>query len=324
MINKSVHCYCLLPLCVALAGCGSSSSSIPNLLPENNLLEDSSNFYAVSATSLEADGAAGVETYALIESVLGNGAIEAPDLYGDDNHQGETHIIESEDAQVGNYFTFLIHRDEDKERDTGKLDRQRNEIKVYGNSKDMLKGYQDSTFEYSWKFKVGDDLAVTSHFNHLFQLKAVGEGDISNPLLTITANTRSGVSGLEIRHVGYGSDGDADQSTTLAHTSYEGIDWATQIQGQWLEVVVRSTFSEQGSLYMTITPLGEVQPLVEISESNIELWRAGSDADSGDFIRPKWGIYRYTLGVTEQLNENDGVSFANFMITELSLVSTST
>lgn len=309
-------------LMLTMQACNSNDDSSSNTNSET-VLDDTGSYRVLSSTSLESDGASGADTYDLIESVLGGGSIEAPDLYGEDNHEGETHIYEDEDNQVGNHFVFVIHRDEDKDRDVLENDdRQRNEIKVFGNSDDHLKGFLDTTFEYSWKFRIGDDFAVTSKFTHLFQLKAVGEGLTSSPILTITANTKSGVSGLEIRHVAYNSDQSDTENNTLTHTSYEAIDWATQIQGQWLEVFVRANYSENGSLTLTLTPLGEQTPLISIYESDIEMWRAGGDNSSSNFVRPKWGIYRSIVYIDE-LNEEDHVDFADFLIEEVELIETS-
>lgn len=297
----------------ALYGCGGGGSSSG----DEPVLGDDGEYLIISKTRLTSRGDLASNTYDHIESILGKGAIEAPDLYGSVNHHGVAHIVEAQDTQVGNYFEFHIHRDQDKDRDkTANSDRQRNEIKVYDQSDDALKGVLGTTFEYRWKFKVGDDLAVTSHFTHLFQLKAVSDSNdpISQPLLTITANTKRGNSGLEVRHVDSN-----DRKTELTHTSYHNIDWQTQIQGQWLEVFVRANYQQQGSLTLTITPLGSQQPLVELHRDNIEMWRSGEQGGSDKFVRPKWGIYR-SLNDAANLNLEDSVSFADFTISQVELV----
>lgn len=287
-------------------------------------LDDSGNYYVVSSTELVADGAEGEETYDLIESVLGLGSIEAPDLYGSANHAGERHITEANDPKMGNHFVFHIHVDEDKDRDKVEItDRQRNEIKVYAKSDDHLKGTLGKTFEYRWAFKVSDDLSVSKNFTHLFQLKAVktrGSTGITNsPLLTLTANTRSGKNGLEVRHVHYNSDRSGTENNMLAHTArMKNVDWSEDIQGEWLEVFVRAHYHEQGSLYMTVSKLGESQPLIEVNEPNLEMWRSG-DLDGDDhFVRPKWGIYRSLK--SKDLLKDEQISFANFLIEEVKAV----
>ncbi|WP_261835583.1 hypothetical protein [Vibrio ishigakensis] len=331
-------------LVLALVGCGGSggssgpgetndpppveecSSSTVSTLPsvENTHNVSSGHYEDISSTSLISQGLCGQDTYDLIESVFGKGSIEAPDLYSNNDPNGGSHIIQGYDDLVGNYFKFIIHFD-DGDRDKGRDDRQRNEIKVYDKSDDKLKGFLGKTFEYSWKFKVGDDLKVTKHFTHLFQLKPVKGKDaadninVSSPLLTITANVRSNKSGLEVRHTHY-----ADKTTgktennTLAHTAYmDDVSWSNDIQGQWLEAFVRVDYSETGSLYMSITPLGASKPMIEINESNLELWRSGLDGGEDNFVRPKWGIYR-SLNAEDELNQDqDEVYFADFKIREV-------
>ncbi|GAM70051.1 hypothetical protein JCM19236_5598 [Vibrio sp. JCM 19236] len=323
-------------LVLALVGCGGSGGSSgsnsgettnPNSgQPDQELPVDGSGKYQViSSTSLVSQGPTTVnEAYDWIEDVFGRGSIEAPDLYSNNDPDGGPHIVGGTDKQVGNYFKFIIHF-EDGDRDKGRDDRQRNEIKVYDKSEDKLKGFLGKTFEYSWKFKVGDDLKVTKHFTHLFQLKPVKSDDagdninVSSPLLTITANVRSGKSGLEVRHTHYADKNTGEtENNTLAHTAYmEDVSWSNDIQGQWLEAFVRVDYSEQGNLYMTITPLGDTEPMIEINESNLELWRSGLDGGEDNFVRPKWGIYR-SLNAEDELNQDqDEVYFADFKVREV-------
>ena len=62
-----------------------------------------------------------------------------------------------------------------------------------------MKGYENETFVYKWRFRINADMAVSTRFTHFFQLKAVGGPD-SQPVLTITGNERSGDDGIEVRH----------------------------------------------------------------------------------------------------------------------------
>lgn len=315
---------------LVLVGCGVSSVNSPQSSNSNQQIhlpmDESGQYRVISSTELNSDGPQGMETYDLIESVLGRGAIEAPDLYSNNDPDGGRHIVEEYDEVIGNYFKFIMHFD-DGDRDKGRVDRQRNEIKAYDKSPDKLKGYLGKTFEYSWKFKIGDELKVTKHFTHLFQLKAVSEKDskgsviTSSPLLTITANKRSNQSGLEVRHVHYNKDHTGTKNNTLIHTTkMDNVDWRRDIQGQWIEAFVRVNYSESGSLYMTLTPLGGSDPMIEINESNIEMWRSGVDGRDGNFVRPKWGIYR-SLKAENELNQGqDEVYFADFKIRELKLI----
>ncbi|OBT12190.1 hypothetical protein A9264_03385 [Vibrio sp. UCD-FRSSP16_10] len=307
-----------LSLIFIISGCAHSSKDEISV----KSFEKIKGYTEVSETRLDADGANGEDTYTLIRNAFGPRSIEAPDLYGSANHQGHPHITELTDPKIGDYFKFVLHRDLDHDRDVlSKSDRQRNEIKVYGRSDSSLKGYLGKTFEYRWKFRINDDLKVTRHFTHIFQLKAVkksGSDALTNsPILTLTANIRHGRSGLEVRHVGYNSDHSGTINNTLYHTSKHNVDWQDDIKGRWFEVFVRANYAEQGNLMMTVTPVGETTPLIEVHENNIEMWRSGNDANKGNFVRPKWGIYR-SLKAKEQLNATeDEVDFANFEVKEV-------
>ncbi|GAD89586.1 hypothetical protein VHA01S_022_00140 [Vibrio halioticoli NBRC 102217] len=300
-----------------LSGCTATSDVAPK-----PVVHTQSGNVVISQTQLTADGPGKEDTYTLIRNAFGPRSIEAPDLYGSANHAGAPHITEATDATVGNYFKFVIHRDDDHDRDVlSKSDRQRNEIKVYGGSDSSLKGYLGSTFEYRWKFRIGDNLAVTKHFTHIFQLKAVkGKGSdaiTSSPILTLTANVRQGKSGLEVRHVRYNDNKTGTVNETLYHSVRHNVDWENDLRGHWFEVYVKANYAESGSLYMTVTPLGETTPMIEVNQHNIEMWRSGDDASHVNFVRPKWGIYR-SLKAIDQLNkEEDEVDFADFEVTKV-------
>lgn len=276
-------------------------------------IDATTNYRLISSTPLDSDGPAGDSAYQLIEAKFGQGAIESPDLYGSENHQGKAHIIEGYDQQVGNHFIFTLHRDIDRERNKTEInDRQRNEIKVYDKSDDALKGFKDTTFEYRWKFKMADHFKVSEKFTHLFQLKAVGQGVINTPIVTITANSRKGKEGLEVRH------SSSTQKRTLAHTGLAGVEWQ-KLQGQWLEVFVRANYRQHGSLELTITAVSQQTPLVTIAEYDIDMWRAGAASGNKNFVRPKWGIYRSLLKA-EKLNPKEQVSFANFQVRKVQAI----
>ena len=120
------------------AGSGSGSDSSN----EQSLPEDEEQFDSLSLRTLSADGEGQVDTYDLIKNFAGPNPIEAPDLY-EVNHPGLPHIFEATDQEVGDHFVFVIHRDEDRDRDRLDItDRQRNEIKTYDKSEDAVKAYE--------------------------------------------------------------------------------------------------------------------------------------------------------------------------------------
>ena len=274
------------------SGSGSDSSS------EQPLPEDEERFDSLSLRSLSADGEGQVDTYDLIRSFAGPNPIEAPDLY-EVNHPGSPHIFEATDQQIGDHFVFVIHRDDDRDRDRLDItDRQRNEIKTYDKSEDAVKAYKDEIMIYRWKFKIESGISLTTRFSHFFQLKAVG-GDDSMPIITLTGNVQSGDDGFEIRHSPLSS------TTDLARTDRD------KVEGRWLTAYVRATFSEEGDLRMIIVDEAAQEVVFDISEQGLDMWRG----NAGDhFVRPKWGIYR-SLAEKEDLRaEEEVVRFANFEV----------
>ena len=272
-----------------------SDSGSSNEVP---LPEDEEQFDSLSLRTLSADGEGQVNTYDLIKNFAGPKPIEAPDLY-EINHPGTPHIYESTDDDIGNHFVFVIHRDDDRDRDrTDITDRQRNEIKTYDKSEDAVKAYQDEVMIYRWKFKIESGISLTTRFSHFFQLKAVG-GDDSMPIITLTGNVQSGDDGFEVRHSPLSS------TTDLARTDRDSV------EGRWLTAYVRATFSEEGDFRMIIVDEGAQEVVFDISEQGLDMWR-GTAGDH--FVRPKWGIYR-SLAEKEDLRaEEEVVRFANFEV----------
>ena len=237
---------------------------------------------AGATVCINADGPGGMETYALLDSILGDRCVEHPDA---DHNPPMKHIREETDAEVGNHFVFLAHRDIDTDRQVN-FDRQRIEIKVHVGAADHLKGRNGQTFTYTWRFKIKQGMAFSSRFTHLFQFKSY-EGDDGAPIVTITARSNS----LEIIHTG-----------SLARTTLDGL------RGIWLEVTTTATFAQNGALAMTIKkPDGST--VLSVDRKGLDMWR------EGDYIRPKWGIYRSLAEKSALRAEEETVSFANFGIT---------
>lgn len=254
----------------------------------------------LSTVLLDADGPGGTDTYPLIHNAFGPAAIEAPDLYSN-NHPAVPHIIEANDGIVGNHFVFSIHRDLDWDRDTypGTTDRQRNEIKTYEGSAESLKARLGETLLIAWKFRLNDTLPVSKNFSHFFQLKGVG-GDESYPLVTISGAKKSNVDVMEIRHA---------DSTAAGDQILTSVPWAGA-RGQWLVATCLATFSDTGRLSFTVKTLdGNV--VIAVERTNLDLWRAG------DFIRPKWGIYRSLSDPTALRPAEETVLFANFSVSKV-------
>lgn len=300
---------CLLAACDSGGG-GSPPTANPPVVPPppppggGTPPTDTASYTVLTERSLDADGdLVGLDAYDLIRNFGGPNPIEAPDLYPI-NHPAVRHIYEDTDATVGNHFVFTIHRDIDIDRDRVENDdRQRNEIKTYNSSEEAVKGYENETFVYKWKFRINEQMEVSTRFSHFFQLKAVG-GDDSHPVLTITGNERSGEDGIEVRY-----------SPLQADTILQRTDWA-QVTGEWLEAYCRATFSESGDLRLIVTRMRDDAVIFDIDETGLDLWRG---EDPGHFVRPKWGIYRSILDRDNLRPDEETVRFANFSVSEVML-----
>lgn len=280
------------------SGSGSGGGSGSGSSIETPLPEDEEQFDSLSLRTLSADGEGQVDTYDLIKNFAGPNPIESPDLY-EVNHPGTPHIFESTDDDVGNHFVFVIHRDDDRDRDRLDItDRQRNEIKTYDKSEDALKAYEGEIMIYRWKFKIESGISLTTRFSHFFQLKAVG-GDDSMPIITLTGNVQSGDGGFEARH--------SPVTSTVDLARIE----RSKVEGRWLTAYVRATFAEQGDFRMIILDEDAREVVFDISEQGLDMWR-GTAGDH--FVRPKWGIYRSLAEKDDLRATEEVVRFADFQV----------
>jgi hypothetical protein len=252
---------------------------------------DSDIYFKVNAeTFLEADGPGGVDTYKLISNAgMGN---EAPDLFPN-NHPGTRHIVEKDGSPYGPYFTFIIH-DHDGEKNSDR-DRQRNEIKGDGSSPAKLQGKTGETVRYHWYFRPAANYNASETM--FFQLHSSDDGPIfkletrgsSNPNLTVRHDPNN---------CNCGSERD------IASTPFNPL------RGQWLEVEVFVTYGNSGWFQLTLRD--------ESGNVKMQVEKDKIDTFSGDFVRPKWGIYR---GI-KNFNKQDTVDFADITVQEITLQST--
>jgi hypothetical protein len=241
---------------------------------------------------LNADGPGGLDTYPLIDKVLGANAVEHnPDM---DHTPAFQHVKEDSDAEVGNHFVFYAHYPEDNDGAPGD-DRSRIEIKVNGGAAPALKGLPGDTMTYTWRFKMNADMKFSNRFTHMHQIKSYGGND-GAPIITITGSGSGASENLRVDHWGDGTD-----TTTLARVPTAGL------KGIWLAVRETITVGDSGSIQMTIKkPDGTT--VVNINQAGLDFWR------QGEYVRGKWGIYR---GKSDQLKAGEElVRFANFGITK--------
>uniref|UniRef100_UPI0040474C2F T9SS type A sorting domain-containing protein n=1 Tax=Mariniflexile sp. TaxID=1979402 RepID=UPI0040474C2F len=251
---------------------------------------------------LNADGPG--NTYELINSILAPGfdVIEAPDC----SHTAfGRHIDEIFDADLNtNVFRFQIHVTPDNDRCIN-VDRQRNEIKVYDKSPNNLKGIEEESVVYKWKFKLDEFFQSSSNFTHIHQLKSVGGLYEETPMYTLT--TRKGTTPvtdqLELRYA------ETLTQSTLKKTNL------TPFKGTWVDVTETIKYGSSGTYSIIIKKVSDGTELFSYSNSSIINWQTGAS-----FVRPKWGIYRSLNSPLDLRDEN--VLFANFSIEEIPTLST--
>ncbi len=276
-----------------------SSTSNPVELTINSALSIFAHFEAVqtpltsSAPRLAADGPG--DTYALITSVLAPGydPIETPDCNHTDfgNHIDEIY----DEVLAANVFRFHIHVSPDNDRCL-KFDRQRNEIKTYDKSPENLLGRENERVTYQWKFKLAEGFQSSPKFTHIHQLKSVGGAYNSMPMYTLTTR-KSSPDRLELRYAA------VDEQITLKQ-----VDLAPFI-GRWITVNETVLYKTDGSYQLELSDTGTEEVLFNYTNENIVNWREG-----GEFVRPKWGIYR-SLVYPEDLRD-ETLLFADFNIIE--------
>ena len=292
----------LLALGACTSGGGAPTAPVVVTPPPVSTPTDELQYTVLTTRTLDADGdQVGLDAYDLIRDFGGPNPIEAPDLYPV-NHPEVRHIYEDTDAAIGSHFVFTIHRDNDIDRDRVEItDRQRNEIKTYASSEEAVKGYENETFIYRWKFRINAGMEVSTRFSHFFQLKAVGGLD-GHPVLTISGAERSGEDGIEVRY-----------SPLQEDTILQRKDWS-MVTGEWLEAYCRVTFAESGDLRLIVTRMSDGDVVFDIDEQSLDLWR-GESAEH--FVRPKWGIYRSILDLDNLRPDQETVRFANFVVSEV-------
>jgi len=256
----------------------------------------------------------GLDSYAIIRNVFGEKSIESPDLYST-NHTETRHITEGEDDIVGPHFIFHSHLDHDSDRDKGKTDRQRNEIKVYDKSSAELMGFKKDTMQYRWKFKIEDDFEFSKSFTHFFQIKAKNisgkeskNGGESYPLITFTVVDKGDENQFQLRHSsGVDKQGNKAVSKKLIRKNM------TLLSGKWIEFFVQITYKEKGNLLLIAKDIETGEILIEFQQDKLDLWRGEG---KGDFARPKWGIYRSLKNRESLRNDEEIALFADFSITK--------
>lgn len=294
------------------SGSSSHSNNTPTTispetpLPTTETRPSPEEYIPISTTYLISDGPEGENTLDVIYGAFGVGAAETPGIYIDD-HYGVDHIYEDTDSIVGNHFIFTSHLDLDGDRGEF-IDRQRNEIKIFNHSDESLKGYENTSFTYNWKFKIPEDMEFSRYATHLFQLK-MKDGVDSSPILTITVSEENaGIDTIQLRYVPDGLGSEVLTSIPL-----------DEVSGEWLNAHCFATFSEQGQLQFSLSRLSNQEELLNISDTAIDMWRE-IDAGRVGYVRPKWGIYRRIDNAENLRSDEEVVRFADFEISAMEVL----
>ena len=244
------------------------------------------------------------DTYTEMISFLapGHNPLEPPDC----NHTsfGE-HIDEIYDSDLMDYtYRFFIHVSPDNDRCI-KFDRQRNEIKSYDKSPENLLGREGENVIYKWAFKLPAGFQSSSKFTHIHQLKSVGGDYSSMPMYTLTTR-KSSPDRLELRYA------ETTSQITLDETPL------SPFLNNWVEVTEKINYSSSGFYSISIVDMDTEYELFYYDNTAADEpkvnWRPG-----GQFVRPKWGIYR-SLVYSEDLRDEE-VLFSYFSFEEVSSLS---
>lgn len=242
------------------------------------------------------------DAIAQIHAAFGPNSSEQPDRYPN-NHPGVQHITAVEDAQLGVVACFVIHRDIDGDRSIPRrvADRQRNEIKGYDQSPEILRARYGQIVRYKWMMKIDRNMKVTDRFCHFFQLKGVGGEDDKSPVITLSGCVRDSHAQLELRY-------QATKESALHTVPLANWD---KCVGRWIDCEVVVNYHEFGTVRVCLSPVDSNVKWKQGLES-VSTWREGFG-----FIRPKWGIYRSLAGNIPIANVEDEVRMDHWQIERL-------
>jgi len=175
-------------------------------------------------------------------------------------------------VEGGDHYRFNIWHDD---RDTtGGGDRQRTESKGMVQNGTVLKMHNGQTWTISYEMFMPATLHGTSKFTHIFQTKTPATN--AGPWVTLDLG-RSGNKEL-LRARAYANPGSPDiVATDLA-----------PLRDKWITIEWTLTIGAKGTAAFTVrNGTGPTAPVAAHgSMSNVII------PDQGDYVRPKWGIYR--------------------------------
>ncbi|HTJ69691.1 MAG TPA: hypothetical protein VL551_19295 [Actinospica sp.] len=173
-------------------------------------------------------------------------------------------------VEDGDHYRFNIWR---ADRDTtGGGDRQRTEAKGMVQGGKALKMNNGQTWNISYQMYMPTTLHGTSHFTHIFQTKIPATD--AGPFVTLDL-TRESSTSETLRARAYANPG----SPTIASTPL------APLRGTWVTIRWTLTIGSSGSArFVCVNSAGKTVADGTMHGVNIP--------DQGDYVRPKWGIYR--------------------------------
>jgi len=196
----------------------------------------------------------------------------------------------------GDHYRFNIWKDD---RDTtGGGDRQRTESKGMVQGSTTLKMHDGETWTISYEMYMPSSLHGTSKFTHIFQTKTPETN--GGPWVTLDLG-RSG-STERLRARAYANSGSPDiAATNLA-----------PLRDKWITIEWTLTPGSKGKAACTIrNGTGSGAPVAaQGSMSNV------NNPDQGDYVRPKWGIYRSVESASSDILDTY-LLFRNYTATRL-------
>lgn len=239
-------------------------------------------------------------------------------------HQEDSTPHAHDDRAYPSPDTDRCRTDAEPGEDSYRTDRQRMEVKAYDESPEHLLAEEGEVHYYSWKMKLSDGsesgvgvdeellqpFSASDKFTHLHQLKPVGGPNASMPTITLTPNgAKTAVDStdetapamLNLRY----SDSTASQVTVASAE-------LGPILGQWVQILEKVQWGtvNEGRYEFLVLPAGDLdaEPIMSFTSDSLPLWKGG------DFVRPKWGVYR-SISQGDKV-KSERIDYADFVVLE--------
>jgi hypothetical protein len=183
-------------------------------------------------------------------------------------HPGRNYVV----VEGGDHYRFNIWADD---RDTtGGGDRQRTEVKGMVQNGTALKMHNGETWTINYDMYMPSSLHGTSKFTHIFQTKTPSTN--GGPWVTIDLSREGNTEIIQAR--AYANSG----SPAIAKTNL------APLRDKWINITLTLTPGTKGKAAAIIrSGAGTSAPIAAQGQlSNVNI------PDEGDYVRPKWGIYR--------------------------------